>query len=116
MIYISYIIRQLATNVDNSNTTVAAVRYAWVSFLVLDKMKEFSKNVQQHPSINTTYTRFLTRMTAESSASGLKGKVTKVEETVKKLSQDKASVTNMNKIDNKLELIIRVNELKRSSN
>jgi len=111
-----YVLRQLATNVDNSNTTVAAARYAWVTFLALDKMKEFSKNIQQHPSINTTYTRFLTRMTAESSSSGLKTKLTKVEEIVKKLSQEKASVTNLNKVDNKLELIIRVNELKRSSN
>ena len=55
-------------------------------------------------------------MTAESSSSGLKTKLTKVEDAVKKLSQEKASVTNLNKVDNKLELIIRVNELKRSSN
>ena len=111
-----YLPRQHAVNVDNSNNVVAAARYAWVSFQALDKMGEFGKSLQTHPSINTTYTRFLTRMTAEASASGLKSKLVKLEEEVKKAKQDKATMTQLNKVDNKLELIIRLNELKRSGN
>ena len=55
-------------------------------------------------------------MTAEASASGLKSKLVKLEEEVKKAKQDKATMTQLNKVDNKLELIIRLNELKRSGN
>ena len=111
-----YVPRQHATNVDNSNSAAAAARYAWVSFQALDKMGEFGKSLQTHPSINTTYTRFLTRMTAEASASGLKAKMVKLEEELKKAKQDKATMTALNKVDNKLELVIRLNELKRSGN
>ena len=87
-----------------------------VSFQALDKMGGFGKSLQTHPSINTTYTRFLTRMTAEASASGLKAKMVKLEEELKKAKQDKATMTALNKVDNKLELVIRLNELKRSGN
>ena len=110
-----YSFRQLATNVDPSNKTVVAARYAWVSFQALDKMQEYGKCIRAHPGIIGTFVRFLTRMTAESSAGGMKSKLTALDEKIKKLVNEKAPLNQMNKVENKLELIIRVNELKRAS-
>ncbi len=111
--------RNQAKGVDVSNRAATATRYAWVTLQALGCMDSYLREkFRKHPGINSTYMRFLTRNLADQSAIGLKAKlealatkVTKVETSVTAASTKVA----LEKLDGKLELIIRANSLKRTS-
>ena len=73
---------------------------------------------RKHPGINSTYMRFLTRNLADQSAIGLK---TKLESLATKITKVETAVTAastkaaLEKLDGKLELIVRANNLKRTA-
>ena len=110
--------RNQAKGVDVGNKAVCATRYAWVTLQALGCMENYLREkFRKHPGINSTYMRFLTRNLADQSAIGLKAKIetltakiTKLEATVA-LAGSKAA---LEKLDGKLELIIRANSLKRT--
>lgn len=111
--------RNQAKGVDVSNRVSSATRYAWVTLQSLGCMEGYLQDkFKKHPGINSTYMRFLTRNLADQSAIGLKTKletmstkVTKVEAT----ATAAATKTALERLDAKLELIIRANSLKRTS-
>lgn len=110
--------RNQAKGVDVGNKAVCATRYAWVTLQALGCMESYLRDkFRKHPGINSTYMRFLTRNLADQSAIGLKtkidalaAKITKLETTV----AGAASKVALEKLDGKLELIIRANSLKRT--
>jgi hypothetical protein len=111
--------RNQAKGVDVSNRVATASRYAWVTLQALGCMDSYMRDkFRKHPGINSTYMRFLTRNLADQSSIGLKAKlealstkVTKVETSVTGASTKAA----LEKLDGKLELIIRANNLKRAA-
>jgi hypothetical protein len=111
--------RNQAKGVDVSNRVSSATRYAWVTLQSLGCMEGYLRDkFKKHPGINSTYMRFLTRNLADQSAIGLKTKletmstkVTKVEAT----ATAAATKTALERLDAKLELIIRANSLKWTS-
>jgi len=107
-------IRQHAANVDTSNKTATSARFAWVTLLALVKMDEYLKaKFKHHSAITGTFIRFITRQMAEASAGGLSAKITSLETTVRELKIKTASKILVDKIDNKLESVIRANDLKK---
>lgn len=111
-----YKVRQMASNIEASdNRAWATARYAYCTFRALEIMGQYSdQKFKRHPSITSTYSRFLTRMTAKSSVAGLDGKFKKLQDDVKKLSC--VSTSALERIDQKLEKVITANELKRKPN
>ncbi len=111
--------RNQAKGVDVSNRVATATRYAWVTLQALGCMDGYMREkFCKHPGINSTYMRFLTRKLADQSAielnaklEALATKVTKVETTITAASTKVA----LEKLDGKLELIIRANNLKRTA-
>lgn len=111
--------RNQAKGVDVSNKAICATRYAWVTLQALGCMENYLREkFRKHPGINSTYMRFLTRNLADQSSIGLKTKLealstklTKVEVAIG-LASTKAA---LEKLDGKLELIIRANSLKRTA-
>ena len=61
--------------------------------------------------ITRMFVCFLTRLTAEMSTARLKVKADKLDEEVKKLKREMAKSEAVNRVDNKVELIIRVNNM-----
>ena len=108
-------LRQHASNVDTSNKTATAARFAWVTLQALARMDEYLKlKFKHHPAITGTFIRFLTRQMAESAtAGGLANKVTALEKSVRDLKTKMATLDVVNKVDNKLEAVIRANDLKK---
>lgn len=111
--------RNQAKGVDVSNKAVCATRYAWVTLQALGCMENYLREkFRKHPGINSTYMRFLTRNLADQSSIGLK---TKLESLATKLTKVEATVglagtkAALEKLDGKLELIIRANSLKRTA-
>ena len=108
-------IRQHAANVDTSNKVATASRFAWVTLLSLVKMDEYLKaKFKHHAAITGTFIRFITRQMAQASAAGLAAKITSLESSVRELKNKSASKDVVNKIDNKLESVIRANDLKKN--
>ena len=108
-------IRQHAANVDTSNKVATASRFAWVTLLSLVKMDEYLKaKFKHHAAITGTFIRFITRQMAQASAAGLSAKITSLESSVRELKNKSASKDVVNKIDNKLESVIRANDLKKN--
>lgn len=106
--------RHAAINVDPTNRSDTAARYAWVTLQALGKMAEYLKaKFKHHPSITGTFVRFLTRQTADSSTASLKSKLETLESTVKSLKSGAASKAEVEKVHNKLDLIIAANDLKK---
>ena len=110
--------RNQAKGVDVANRVVCASRYAWVTLQVLGCMENYLREkFRKHPGINSTYMQFLTRNLADQSSIGLK---TKMESLATKIAKLETSVTAactkaaLEKLDGKLELIIRANSLKRT--
>ena len=68
---------------------------------------------KHHSAITGTFIRFITRQMAESSAAGLGAKVSVLETLVWELKNKSASKDLVNKVDNKLESVIRANDLKK---
>jgi len=107
-----YAFRQLATNVDTSNRTATAARYFWVTLLAHGKMQEYLKNgIKNSPGIQGSFVRFLTRMSAKTSASDLKTKVEKVGTDLKKF--ENYTKTELGKLDSSLQNVVKANQLKR---
>ena len=108
-------IRQHAANVDTSNKVATASRFAWVTLLSLVKMDEYLKaKFKHHAAITGTFIRFITRQMAQASAAGLAAKITSLETSVRELKNKSASKDVVSKIDNKLESVIRANDLKKN--
>ena len=109
---------QAKKGVDVGNKAVCATRYAWVTLQALGCMENYLRDkFRKHPGINSTYMRFLTRNLADQSSIGLK---TKMEALMTKLAKVETAVAAastkaaLEKLDGKLELIIRSNSLKRT--
>ena len=116
--------RQKSAAVDLTDKGAAGRRFASVTLKSLAKMKEFSDcKFKDHPAINGTFIRFLTRQTADNSSlrlsmdirslgdkvdAGLKreqaNRTKGIEEAKKKASQ----------VDQKLESVIKANSLKKA--
>jgi hypothetical protein len=108
-------IRQHAANVDTSNKVATASRFAWVTLVSLTKMDEYLRaKFKHHAAITGTFIRFITRQMAQASAAGLAAKITSLETSVRELKNKSASKDVVNKIDNKLESVIRANDLKKN--
>ena len=111
--------RNQAKGVDITNRVVTSVRYAWVTLQALGCMEAYLKDkFRKHPGINSTYMRFLTRNLADQSAMGLKGKVEAIATKVTKVEAAVAVAgmkQSVEKVDNKLEAIIKANGLKRTT-
>ena len=111
--------RNQAKGVEVTNRAATATRYGWVTLQALGCMDGYMRDkFRKHPGINSTYMRFLTRNLADQSAIGLKAKLeamatkmTKVEAT----ATGAATKVALEKLDGKLELIIRANNLKRTA-
>ena len=110
--------RNQAKGVDVGNKVACASRYAWVTLQALGCMENYLRDkFRKHPGINSTYMRFLTRNLADQSSIGLK---TKMEALMTKLAKVETAVAAastkaaLEKLDGKLELIIRSNSLKRT--
>lgn len=108
---------QMAMNVDSSNKLATAIRYVWVSLQCCAKQMEYLQaHIKQHPGIMNSFLRFLTKATAESSTSGVNTKVDNLVKEFKALHDAKgdfAKSKDLTKLDNKLEALIRNNNLKR---
>lgn len=106
--------RHAAINVASSNRAEAAARYAWVTLQALGKMSEYLKaKFKHHPSITGTFVHFLTRQTADTSATGMKAKIEALEALVKSLKANSATKVEVEKLHNKLDLIVAANDLKK---
>ncbi len=69
---------------------------------------------KHHSAITGTFICFLTRQMAESAtAGGLASKVTTLEKSVRDLKTKTVPLEVVNKVDNKLEAVIRTNDLKK---
>ena len=101
---------------DPSNRTATAARFAWVTLQALDKMDEYMRSkFKHHAGITGTFTRFLTRQTAQTSAAGLNTKLKGVENKMSTLTSNSVTKLTHSKLDSKLEAVIKANDLKRSS-
>ncbi len=111
--------RNQAKGVDVSNRVATATRYAWVTLQALGCMDSYMQDkFRKHPGINSTYMRFLTRNLADQSAIGLKAKLEAVATKVTKVETSVTAAATkiaLEKLDGKLELIIRANNLKRTT-
>ena len=110
--------RNQAKGVDVGNRAVCATRYAWVTLQALGCMDNYLRDkFRKHPGINSTYMRFLTRNLADQSSIGLKTKIEGLATKLTKLETTTAAASTkaaLEKLDGKLELIIRANNLKRT--
>ena len=110
--------RHQAKGVDVSNRVASASQFAWVTLQALACMDGYLRDkFRKHPGISSTYMRFLTRNLADQSAIGLKTKMDALATKVTKLEAALATVASkaaLEKLDGKLELIIRSNSLKRT--
>lgn len=114
-----YEVRQLAAHLDSGESAGwTAARYAYSSLRALAVMEGYSKlKFKKHPSISSTFVRFLTRMISQARASTAVTKLRKFEDSVSKL-HDKfngscATPASVQNLDTKLEKIISLNDLKK---
>ena len=108
--------RQHASNVDTSNRMATAARFAWVTLQALNKMDEYMRSkFKHHAGITGTFTRFLTRQTAQTSAAGLSTKLKAMESKLTTLTTNSTTEAMHSRVDTKLEAVINANNLKRSS-
>ena len=120
-------LRNCANNVDLQNPLAMTTRYAWVTLQALGTMDGYLREkFRRHQAINSTFIRFLTRHMADQTAIGLKTTVdnlkTAVAELEKKVKAHEADgskkVTQemFNRLESKLENVIKVNNLKKYAN
>ncbi len=111
--------RNQAKGVDITNRVVTSVRYAWVTLQALGCMETYLKDkFRKHPGINSTYMQFLTRNLADQSAMGLKSKVKAMSSKVTKVEAAVLAAgtkQSVEKVDGKLEAVIKANNLKRTT-
>lgn len=92
-----------------------AARFAWVSLQSLNKMSKYLANkIRNHPGITSTRVRFLISTQSESSPSGLKSKLDGLDTKVKN-PEKMATKESLQKLDNKVEGVIRANNLKKGN-
>ncbi len=107
--------RSNPSNVDISKRGSVAARFAWVSLQVQHCMAGYLKEkFRHHQALNSTFIRFLPRYMADQSAIGLKTSVDHLKKEVSKLKGGKATVSldTFNKLDSKVSVLIRLNNLK----
>ena len=101
---------------DPANRTATATRFAWVTLQALDKMDEYMRSkFKHHAGITGTFTRFLTRQTAQTSAAGLNTKLKGVESKMTTLTNNSTTKVMLIRLDTKLEAVISAKNLKQSS-
>ena len=106
--------RSNARNVAVDNLETGA-RYAWVTLQSLNCMEGYLKaQFQRHQGINATFMRFLTRTMANQMAVGSKASMDSLTKQVKKLQDEHATAKALEKLGEKLETIIKANNLKRT--
>ena len=112
-------LRQHAGDIDASNKKSTASCFAWVTLQALGKMDEYLKAKFKHHSTTTgAFIRFLTKQMVESSAAGCSSKVNTLESSVKTIKDKQSNFSTkaaMDKVENKLEAVIKANQLKRKS-
>ena len=119
-----YKYRQMAADVDFSDRGATACRFAMVTAQALSKMEEYVRAGQNHPVFLGSFSRFLTQQIAANQASNLskdiaslKSKVTAVEKEVNKGGEKgtdtKSLKKELDKLDSKVDTIIRLNSLKK---
>jgi hypothetical protein len=106
--------RSNARNVAVDNLETGA-RYAWVTLQSLNCMESYLKaQFRRHQGINATFMRFLTRTMADQTAAGSKASTDSLTKQVKKLQDEHATTKALEKLGEKLEAIIKANNLKRT--
>jgi hypothetical protein len=119
-----YKYRQMAADVDYSDRGATACRFAMVTAQALSKMEEYVRAGQNHPVFLGSFSRFLTQQIAANQASNLskdiaslKTKVSAVEKEVNKGGEKgtdtKSLKKELDKLDSKVDAIIRLNSLKK---
>ncbi len=108
--------RNKAVTTDISNQLATTYRFGWVMLQAHGCMESYLKEqFQCHPGINSSFIRFLTHHMADQTSIGLKGSVDALSTRVKKLEEhtgNKIMQEMYNKLDAKVELIIKANNLK----
>ena len=116
-------LRQDAANVDTTNKGLTAVRFAWVTLRALNKMADYLHDKFKNVFAGT-FVRFLTTQIAEINPTGswkekstaFDTKLTALGGRITKLKDDSATKESLQKVDKKLEAVVRLNSLKKSGN
>ena len=114
--------RQHASNVDMSNKVSTAARYMWVSLQALNKMDEYMRaKFRNHPGFTGTFIRFITRQVASLSVPDMDKKIKELDKKIKELEKKNSGgsgnyvkADRVDRLEQKLNLIIKVNQLKKS--
>lgn len=118
--------RQMAVNVDYGNKAATAARYAWVTLQALSKLDEFIRLGSNHPVFVGSFVTFLTRLLATKQGDAASPAPANTDRLEKDLAQEvrdrRSAVTEAvskakserDKIDTKLEKVIKANSLKRN--
>ncbi len=104
-----------ASNVDISKHGPVVARFAWVSLQAQHCMAGYLKEkFRHHQALNSTFIQFLTQHMADQLAIGLKPSVDHLKKEVSKFKGGKATVSldTFNKLDSKVSVLIRFNNLK----
>ncbi len=109
---------ELHSNTCNvaADSKEAGAQYVWVTLQSLNCMEGYLKaQFWRHQGINATFMQFLTYTMADQTAAGMKGMIDSLVKRVKKLEDKHASTKVMEKLNKKLEVIIKANNLKGST-
>ena len=110
--------RNKAVTTDISNQLAMASRFGWVTLQAHGCMESYLKEwFRHHPGINSLVICFLTHHMADQTSIRLKGSVNALSTRVKKLKEhtgNKITQEMYNKLDAKVESIIKANDLKRN--
>jgi hypothetical protein len=105
-----------AMTTDILNQLARTSRFGWVMLQAHGCMESYLKErFQRHPGINSSFIRFLTCHMADRTSISLKSSVNALSTRVKKLEEhtgNKITQIMYNKLDAKVELIIKTNDLK----
>jgi hypothetical protein len=104
-----------ASNVNISERGPAAARFAWDSLQAQHCMVVYLKEkFRHHQALNSTFVQFVIRHMADQAAIGLRTSVDHVKKEVSELKGGKATVSlnTFNKLDSKVSVLIRLNNLK----
>jgi hypothetical protein len=110
--------RNRAVTTDISNQLVTAAHFGWVTLQAQGCMESYLREqFRRHPGINSLFICFLTRHMADQTSISLKGSVDTLNTRMKKLKEhsgNKITQEMYNRLDAKVESIIKVNDLKRN--
>ena len=106
---------QESTNVAVDNLETGA-RFAWVTLQSLNCMEGYLEaQFRRHQGINATFMWFLTQTMANQTAAGSKtSTMDSLTKQVKKLQDEHATAKALEKLGEKLETIIKANNLKQT--